>query len=163
VLLEEGGGRLPAFHGRRMLSYFFVLFVLTFVLTLVGVMFGVVVGLVFGVSSPLFVIGIIAVVLTLFWAISRLSLMLPAAALGTPMGPAKAWAETAELSGAILLAGLLLIFFSALGAAVAVLIMTQVSILIGLILFGVLQWAYTMVGISILTTIYGIAIEGREI
>ena len=79
------------------------------------------------------------------------------------MGVKQAWAATDPLSGAVLVAALLLIFFSILSGAAALLIMFQVSILIGVILIAILQWAYTMVGISILTTIYGIAVEGRDI
>ncbi|CUH86526.1 hypothetical protein PH5382_00439 [Phaeobacter sp. CECT 5382] len=163
VLLEEHGGSLPTFHGRRMLSYFFVILLLTVMLALVAGGAGALAGIVFGVATPLFAVAVFVVLVAVLWAFYRLSPMLPAAALGRPLGPAQAWAETTELSGAILVTGLSLIVVSLFCAAVAALIMFQVSILIGVILFGVLQWAYTMVGISILTTIYGIAIEGRDI
>lgn len=171
VLLEEHGGALPAFHGRRMLAYFFVVLFLTLMmalslsltLVLVNWIAGWLPGIVFGVSTPLIVVGVIVIVVVVLWVFYRLSPMLPAAALGKPLGPAQAWAETTELSGAILVAGLSLTFISLVAAAVATFIMFQVSILIGVILMGILQWAYTMVGISILTTIYGISIEGRDI
>lgn len=163
VLLEEHGGTLPAFHGRRMLSYFFVILLLTIMLALVAGSAGALAGIVFGVSTPLFAIGVFVILVAVLWVFYRLSPMLPAAALGRPIGPAQAWVETKELSGAILVTGLSLIAVSLFCAAVAALIMFQVSVLIGVILFGVLQWAYTMVGISILTTIYGIVIEGRNI
>jgi hypothetical protein len=163
VLLEEHGGTLPAFHGRRMLSYFVVILLLIFVLALVGGAAGALIGLAFGVSTLLFMVGILAIFVSAFWIFYRLSPMLPAAALGRSLGPAEAWGKTTGLSGAILVSGLSLIVASLLGGAVAMLVMFQISIVMGVILLGLLQWAYTMVGISILTTIYGMAIEGREI
>ncbi|EBA16988.1 hypothetical protein RSK20926_08462 [Roseobacter sp. SK209-2-6] len=163
VLLEEHGGSLPNFHGARMLSYFFVILLMTVVLALAGAVAGAVGAMLFGSSTPLFSIVVLAIVVSAMWIFYRLSPLLPAAALGKYMRVKRAWEATSEISGAVLAAALLLIFFSILSGAAALLVMFQVSILIGVIMIAVLQWAYTMVGISILTTIYGIAIEGRDI
>ncbi len=163
VLLEEHGGSLPTFHGRRMLSYFFVILLLMIVLAVAGGVAGALAGILFGSLTPLFLVAVLAIAVAAMWGFYRLSPLLPAAALGESMGVKQAWEATSELSGSVLAAALLLIFFSILCGAAAALIMFQVSILIGVILIAVLQWAYTMVGISILTTIYGVAVEGREI
>lgn len=163
VLLEERGGSLPTFHGSRMLAYFIVILGLVFVMALGAGVAGGVAALAFSFSTPLLIVAVVAILVTSMWIFYRLSPLLPAAALGEPMGVKQAWAATDPLSGAVLVAALLLIFFSILSGAAALLIMFQVSILIGVILIAILQWAYTMVGISILTTIYGIAVEGRDI
>lgn len=163
VLLEEHGGSLPTFHGGRMLSYFFVILLLMVALALAGGVIGALAGLLFASVTPLFLVAVLAIAVAAIWTFYRLSPLLPAAALGESMGVKQAWEATSELSGSVLAAALLLIFFSFLAAAAALLIMFQVSILIGVILIAVLQWAYTMVGISILTTIYGVAVEGRDI
>ncbi|MGR3623183.1 hypothetical protein [Pseudophaeobacter sp.] len=163
VLLEEHGGSLPNFHGARMLSYFFVILLMTVVLAVVGAVAGGVAGMLFGSFTPLFLVVLLGIAVSAMWIFYRLSPLLPAAALGKSMGVKQAWEATSRISGAVLAAALLLIFFSLLSGAAAALVMFQVSVLIGVVMIGVLQWAYTMVGISILTTIYGIAIEGRDI
>lgn len=163
VLLEEHGGSLPLFHGRRMLSYFLVILLLMLVLVIAGGAAGALAGMLFSGSSVVFFAAVVAIGVSVMWAFYRLSPLLPAAALGEPLGVKQAWDATSEISGSVLMAALFLIFFSFLSGLAAMLIMFQVSIVIGMILIGVLQWAYTMVGISILTTIYGIAIEGRNI
>ena len=163
VLLEERGGSLPMFHGRRMLSYFVVIFLLTVTMALIAGGAGALAGILFGSFTPLFLTGVFAIIVLVLWLFYRLSPLLPAAALGRSMGVKQAWEATSEIWGAVLSAALLLIFFGILSGAVAALILFQVSIFIGVVMMGVLQWAYTMVGISILTTIYGIVIEGREI
>lgn len=146
-----------------MLSYFFVILLLMVALALAGGVIGALAGLLFASVTPLFLVAVLAIAVAAIWTFYRLSPLLPAAALGESMGVKQAWEATSELSGSVLAAALLLIFFSFLAAAAALLIMFQVSILIGVILIAVLQWAYTMVGISILTTIYGVAVEGRDI
>jgi len=163
VLLEEIGNGLPTFHGGRMFAYFLVVLGMTLVLALAAGAMGALAGVLFGSFTPLFFIVIIAIAVFAMWAFYRLSPLLPAAALGQSIGVKQAWEATSDISGSVLAAALLLIFFSILCGAVAALIMFQVSILVGVILIAVLQWAYTMVGISILTTIYGITIEGRAI
>nr|WP_247676693.1 hypothetical protein [Leisingera sp. HS039] len=163
VLLEEQGGLVPAFHGRRMLSYFFVLLLLTLMMTIAGGTAGGLVGILSGASGPIFIIGIVGIVAVAVWGFYRLSPLLPAAALGQALGARSAWQATSEISGAVFLAAILLIFFFLLGAAAALLILFQVSAVVGLVMLGVLQWVWTMAGISILTTIYGIAIERRPI
>lgn len=163
VLLEEIGSGLPTFHGNRMFAYFLVIVGMSLALVLAGVFLGVIVGLLLSSVTPLFVVANIAIVVTALWVFYRLSPLLPAAALGQALGVRQAWDATAEISGSVLGAAVILIVFSLLSGLVAALIMFQVSILIGVVLIAVLQWAYTMVGISILTTIYGLTIEGRDI
>lgn len=163
VLLEERGGSLPTFHGSRMLAYFVVILLMIVGLALGAGVAGGIAGIALINITPLFVLAMLAIAVTTIWVFYRLSPLLPAAALGESMGVKQAWESTSEISGSVLVAVMLLVFFGLLSAAAAMLVMFQVNILIGVILFGVVQWAYSMVGISILTTIYGIAVEGRDI
>lgn len=163
VLLEETGGSLPSFHGRRMLAYFVVFFLFTLTLSLALVVFAAFASAVAGSSIAFLFLVAIVISAVAIWGFYRLSPLLPAAALGQSLGVKEAWQATSEISGAVLLAGLLIIFFSVVSVAAVLLIMLQVNALIGLAMLGVLQWAFTMIGISVLTTIYGISVEGRQI
>ena len=163
VLLEERGGSLPTFHGSRMFAYFIVILLMMIGLALGAGVAGAIAGIALSNITPLFILAMLAIAVTTLWAFYRLSPLLPAAAVGEPMGVKQAWEATADMSGAVLGAALLLIVFALLCGGAAMLVLFQVNILIGVILMGVVQWAYTMVGISVLTTIYGIAVEGREI
>lgn len=163
VLLEEMGSGLPTFHCNRMFAYFLVIVGMTLALVLAGGFLGAIAGLLLSSATPLFIVAIIAIAIFAMWFFYRLSPLLPAAALGQALGVRQAWDATAGISSSILGVVVFYIVFSLLSVAAAALIMFQVSILIGVVLVAVLQWAYTMVGISILTTIYGITIEGRDI
>ncbi len=58
--------------------------------------------------------------------------------------------------------GLIALSAVAIGV-VAAFVLIPLSITLGLAAIAALQWAYTMVGISILTTVYGISIQGRSL
>lgn len=168
VLLEEVAGPLPPFRGRSMLAYFVTFFwifaavviialLLAFVLVAVVPMQPNTVGTI---ASGM--IGVLVAVLGI-WLFYRLSPLLPAAALGETLSIREAWAVTAQISWAVLLAVLIWgLAVLAIGAVVQF-VLTPISFPIGMLASGLLNWASTMVGISILTTIYGIAVEGREI
>ncbi|MEP2716417.1 hypothetical protein [Pseudophaeobacter sp.] len=163
VLLEEASGPVPPFHGGRMLAYFITA-------VLIGLGVAIVAGVIGGLASfiavfsvPLFSLVVFAVVVCAIWAFYRLSPLLPAAALNEKLSVKEAWAATAPISGAVLMAVLILALSAVAIGFVAVLVLFPVSILLGMAVIGVLQWAYTMVGISILTTIYGISVQGRSL
>lgn len=167
VLLEERGGIVPTFHGRQMVSYFLVFLFITIALFVIGFSLGFCLGfliaLLGGTSTVFMPVLMIVLFIAFLWIFYRLSPMLPAAALGQRIGPKTAWNATAPISVSVLWAAILLIIFMVVGGAAAVFIVMQVSALIGILTLGVVQWAATMAGISILTTIYGVAVEGREI
>ncbi len=106
---------------------------------------------------------IIAVVIgTLFsWLSIRLGLVLPAVAVGKQMTFRESWTATAALSFAILTAILILVVLNVVVSGVLGLLFR------GSVVFGILDlvvgWVSVMVGLSILTTIYGHAVEGRPI
>ena len=163
VLLEEyPDGMLPAFHGGRMLAYFGYGVLLGLVVGAATLLVVVLVGLaLFGVPV-LMIAAIMVVVIVSGWAFYRLSPILPAAAIGKTIRMKEAWAATKPLSGAIfgaMIVFVLTIFALAFGGA---LIGAVIPILGGLILL-VLNWLYILLGVSFLTTLYGVAVEGRSI
>lgn len=105
--------------------------------------------------------GVIAGVL-FFWIALRISLILPAAAMGQKMKVAESWTATAPLSGSLW--GL---------AAMLALLSTVAAIVIGGLTApgsGARVWLHTtsylvegLISISILTTLYGHLIEGRQL
>jgi hypothetical protein len=164
VLLEEQPGSFfPMFSWSYVKSYiwaglriflllFIILVVLMFVLTVV-VQFLSAVGL--GAWSFLLVLAVVQIIgMALFF---RFSLVLPAAALGQPMSLRQSSNATRGqtrtfLTVALLLAGLgfLANYTQFLGVA-------------GLILWVFLSWLSFALGISILTTFYGVYVEKREL
>lgn len=164
ILLEEQTGSFfPMFSWSYVKSYiwaglriflllFIILVVLMFVLMVV-VQFLSAVGL--GAWSFLLVLAVVQIIgMVLFF---RFSLVLPAAALGLPMSLRQSLNATkgqtlALLTVALLLAGLgfLADYFEFLGVA-------------GLILWIFLSWFGFALGISILTTFYGVYVEKREL
>jgi len=165
--VEEPGSVIPAFKGDRMLAYFGYSILIAIILILMSLVLGLVVGLVVGPflgSSPLFgmiVIGILVYVPLVIVAY-RLSVVLPAAALGEELGIGGALERTRGTTGTLLL----LAIISLIGAVVIDLptayIFTPGSI-ISIIWSALTQWIVLMVGISILTTLYGVYVEDRKL
>jgi len=176
VLLEEYPGALPALSGRPIWPYLGRVIILVIVMVLVSIPLGLVVGLI---SAP-FMMGInaatgeptgafiivalmlgIAFAAVLSWLWMRWGLSLPATAVGKPMTIGESWATTKPLSGAIFVASLIMFAISiSVGFGVDAIFGAG---LIGGILNLVINWISIMVGISILTTLYGHLVEGRAI
>lgn len=163
ILLEEyPTGAVPAFHGGRMLAYFWraLLMGLTVGLGAILVITGVWLLLFWAV--PLAVLITIIVGIGTSWAFYRLSPILPGAAVEKPLTMGQAWEATKPLSGAILVTMFLFVVSIVILLFVGALIAGLIPFLGGLLLLGV-NWLYIMLGISILTTIYGIAVEKRSV
>jgi len=163
VLLEEfPAGVLPAFHGGLMLGYFGYGILLGILVGLATFAVGLLVGFALFWAPVLMTIGIIATMVWGFWIFYRLSPILPGQAIGNTMRFKEAWASTKPLSWAIL--GAMVVFvvsFVAL-AFVGGLVATLVPLIGGVVILA-LNWLYALVGVSFLTTLYGVAIEGRSI
>lgn len=167
VLLNERPGAIPAFRVDRVWAYFLrSLKVSLFVIPL-----ALVIGLVFGFVGAFVlhrVSQVIAVQVMTFTALAlmfpflyRLTASMPAAALGAPETVSDAWRATAGQFGALFVVTLLLIGGS------TILRLAGSSILGGTI-FGtiwgyVIDWIAPLIGVSILTTLYGHYIEKRPL
>ena len=163
ILLEEyPAGAVPAFHGGRMLAYFWRALLMGLTIGLGAVL------LIIGVWLVLFWAPILAALVTIVigigtsWAFYRLSPVLPGVAVEKPLTMGQAWEATKPLSGAILATMFLFVVSIVALIFVGALIAGLIPFLGGLLLLGV-NWLYIMLGISILTTIYGISIENRSL
>ena len=168
VLLNEKPDLLPAFRQDRMLAYFLRSLLLGLIILLPAIVWGMVVGVIFSglFSFGLGLVGVLLmtliVQLPLVFAALRLSAALPGQALGVESEVLAGWRATAHDNRA--LAELTLIIVAAI----------FVVNLIGMVVFGhlmitallwqlVTNWLITMIGVSILTTLYGHYIEKRPL
>lgn len=165
LLDEQPSGQLPTFHRSETLAYAGN----AILLVLIMIAFSIVVGLVL---SPLLLLGVIGAIIMPIVFISlalivdyRLGLVLPARAVGQRLTFGEAWAATKGQSGTILA-------LAVISAIAAVVINIPAMILafipgIGGILSAIWQlgtgWVTLVVGVSILTTLYGVYIEKRSI
>jgi hypothetical protein len=168
VLLDEQPLQAaPRFHGDRMLAYLgrvaqtFLILLLPLCAILVGMTFMVVAAKwneSFTVLAP-----VAGMFVALFFSY-RLSPMLPGAAVSRRVGIAEAWKATSGSSWTVF--GLMVMTAV---AAVAVdipgnaLLLQPNGLWFGLIWLSVTGWIKLMVGVSIITTIYGVYVEQRQI
>ncbi|MBL4813475.1 MAG: hypothetical protein JKX69_14235 [Rhodobacteraceae bacterium] len=161
VLLEEFPGLLPAFRGQEMLRYFGAFFVLSML-----------VAIVLGLSTSIFgsmmaastlhatVLGIAFSVLVL-WLWARLSVVLPAAAIGQPMKFSQAWEATRDAQWSIFGALFLLrLVFSVLSISFSYLTTFH---WVWLLPYFAIMWLSVMVGFSLLTAIHGVIVQKRPL
>lgn len=161
VLLEEApAGLLPAFRSELVWPYLGRSILLALVMIAVAIPVSLVLGLVAASQSMVAtVLAGILMWLALGWIGMRLSLVLPARAVDKPIGMGDSWAATAPAAGAIAL----LVFLLAVINVVLGLIFGQAPGILGGLLSIVLQWFTTMLGLSILTTLYGALVERRQL
>lgn len=164
ILLDERPtGWLPAFDGRRMLVYFGY----SLALGLVAMIIALVVGMVLGIFAMLG--GAIMVILTGFVTVFvalvigyRLALILPASSVDKPLRLGEAWAATSGATGDIVVLALISAVASVV-ISLPSLVFTGPLLPVGVLWDAAATWLSLMVGISILTTLYGHYVEGRPI
>lgn len=168
LLAEYPGAVLPNFHGDRILAYIgksVLLFIVFFIVGMVGsfVIGGIMAagrgsGVMAALGGALGLVGVIFLMIAFY----RLSLILPAAAIGQPLGLGEAWNATRNMTMTIV--GVVIIaFLFFLIVNLVVMAITMVIPPLGAVSQIVLTWLQTVIGLSILTTIYGVAVEGRDI
>lgn len=162
ILLEEYPGLLPPLAGRPVWPYVgkTILLGLVMIVAMIPALIvtSLLSGLFGGSAAILSVLGIgLALYFSYMWL--RLGLVLPATALGRPMGFAEAWRSTGGHANAILGTGALLIVINSGVALVSSIMPTAVSLLLDL----VSSWITVMVGTSVLTTLYGVIVERRTL
>lgn len=157
VLLNEPVGWLPQVRMDRILAYFgtaLLVGIITFVVATVIVLVAGALGAIgWLIGIPLFVV--------VFALSLRLSTALPGAALGQGGGLSGSMAATTGATGTLI--ALTLIYFGA-----SILVGIVVGLLSMIPLLGVLinlgfQWIAMLVGLSILTTLYGHYVEKRTL
>lgn len=165
ILLEEYPANVPAVSDRPIGAYLrrtlmIVLQMMAFMVPLSFIVLPIMGSLV---QNPL-LLAILSiafnVLLSYVWL--RVSVSLPSVAVGQPMGSIDAWAKTSHISQTILVTALIMIVLNFVASMVISLALGPIPIISTIASLAV-QWTSMMVGISVLTTIYGHVIEGRPL
>lgn len=161
LLLEENPDTIiPPLYGRIIAAYLGKTIQLAMMLAVVGIALGLVFSLLLGQFAaamiPLLLLGV------LLYLSYRFGLVMPAVALNTPLTFKASWEKTKPAAGAIAqLAGIAVVF------AIIIQIPSNMNpdptSIINLVYSYVMEWISMMVGVSVLTTLYGIYVEGREL
>ncbi len=163
ILKEEGPGLLPPLRADLVWPYLGRSVLIALLLIVVAIPLMLVLGPLVAGTQSLAVVGIVWLIMALVlgWIGTRLSLVLPACALERPMTFRESWAATAPASGAIFLVVLILALINVVLSALFALVLGEniVSALLSL----AVQWFVTMLGLSVLTTLYGHLVERRAL
>ncbi len=170
ILLEEYPGAMGArFNAGAVGRYFAAGLLVTFIVILIAIALGFIAGFLgailtrAGVNRTL-VVAIITIVLyvPLLIIAYRLSLILPSSALGPRIAIGEAWSATANASGTVLILAIVSVAVSALLNWLTAMLLVAAPVA-GFVLQLIVQWGLVMVGVSILTTIYGLFIQKRSL
>ena len=163
ILMEEyPTGILPTFRFDRILAYFGRFLMLGILMVIAYIPMGLVAAALGESLAGLSIILMIAYSVFLVVCFYRLSIILPAAAIGNPISLGEAWNNTSGVSGAILLLLLVAFLFQVLvQLAFAALAIIPVLGVLLTVFFGTL--ILPMINVSIFTTMYGVFIEKREL
>lgn len=169
ILLEEQPGAfLPVWNGAAIWSYFKAGLIVGLIIAALAIPLMVIVMLVLmpgmmesnqppGLFAGLVIFLVVGIPAT--WLGYRLGPKLAGAAIGQDLSVGEAWRATAR--GAVDLLGLAVV--SAVALWLPLMIVGQLPGILRLLLSAVLNWASVMVGVGIITTIYGHYVQGRAL
>ncbi|MEM8632712.1 MAG: hypothetical protein AAGF74_15890 [Pseudomonadota bacterium] len=163
ILLDEQPGAVtPKWHGTRMLSYLWAVVRLVFAMLVLSIpALFVMFGLSVSDSALVMTVGAFIVQLALSAAVMLFSLILPAAAIGHPMGLTHSSGYTWPVKGAILTVAVLV---NLVALIPSVLLLTPLAPVLNTVAYQVIvSWFGLMFGISVLTTLYGVLVENRDL
>ena len=166
VLLDEmPDGQFPAFNGSRLFSYGLYSLGIGLLALVVGAVVGAVAGLVFAIVPVLLFVAALAAMAAALVVFYRLAPVLPATAVGRPLTFGTAWEATKGASSAIIVLAIVSAVASFVIDLPAMVLSMGGSIGSTLALLWTLgtDWLRMLVGVSILTTLYGHYVEGRAI
>lgn len=160
ILLEEYPRWFPEFRGRPIGPYIWhtIKAALLLVVCLIPIMLiGSLLASALGSLGAQMLIAIVTFAISYGWL--RIAMGLAGTSIGHPVGLRESWAETAHLSSAIW------------GTAFCVMVMGMLATLletlggpfIGPFIGIIVNWITFIVGVSILTTLYGHTVEGRDL
>ena len=173
ILLEEYPATVPAVADRPILPYIgkSLILGLIFIAAAIPVLF--VSGAVMAIfvdpsemamgrfSIPATIIGI-ASAAALGWVWFRFAVVLPGTAIGKPMTIGEGWAATARIASPLFMAVLIMVAINIVVAELLGATFGDANTLSTIVQI-IVQWISLMVGVSMLTTIYGHVVEGREL
>ena len=171
ILLEEYPRLVPYLPLRQVLGYLGRSFAIGIVVVAVGIPIGLIGGAAagpfaaqggasVGVLIALFVIVLMASILRYVWL--RLGIVLPSAAVGSPMPILSGWRISAPIGGTIFTVSLILVTLN-LGINLTVPQLLGGIPVVGQLVTLAVSWTTLMVGASILTTLYGHLVENRDL
>lgn len=172
ILLEEYAGILPTVTDRPIWPYVgkvILMSLLMMVIIIPLVLVFAIIGVPFieapGVSASFSVVGIIMAIvfIVFFFVLSlRLGVALVGTALGKPMTFGAAWRATKTINKTIIGVAVILGVLNILAGTILTALGAMTPLLGSILSLG-LNWLTMMIGISILTTIYGHVIEERPL
>ncbi len=157
LLAETPNGYFANWHGRQNFDYFVKGILIMLILLIPMIAFVIVIAF-FGVVYWFLLLPIFGVIFSFLYI--RISLVLPAAALGVPMKIGESWAITKDASMTILRLAVLSVGLGIVMGLFDQLIGDQ-GIMTFVALF--LNAAIGLLSVSIITTLYGVLVEGREL
>ena len=162
ILLGEGPNRFfPNWHGDKNLAYFLCCLMIALTLIIPMIISGFIIGSI-GVHGGVAILVIVSFGLNLFvsFIVMRISLILPAAAIGERMKISESWHATDGQSMTIFkLALTLAIMFTVVGTFINAMAGNTFGVLFGQLINGL----FGLYSVSIITTLYGLIIEKREL
>ncbi|SFS19722.1 hypothetical protein [Yoonia litorea] len=167
ILLEEYPGLLPQLAGRPIWAYVGRSILYGFIIALASLPL---IFLTMGLAMPLMMAGsgvaavFVSVLITGFmtYVWLRIAIALPSIAIGQPISMGDSWHATKGMSGTIFGVAFLLMGINGV-ATVLIAEISAVLPLVGFVLDIAVRWTVLMLGVSILTTLYGHLIEGRDL
>lgn len=169
LLNEVPTGLVPRFNGGAILAYFGRGLLVSIAVLLTGLVVGFAGVVCTGIATHLFPAGAGMLVMivpgVLFFTVIllvayRLAPMLPAAALRADLPMAEAWRRTSGNWGSLLILALVSALFNVVLEIPQRFLLPNMA---GAVWSVLTVWVETMVGVSILTTLYGHFVEGREL
>ncbi|MDD9738243.1 MULTISPECIES: hypothetical protein [Marinovum] len=157
LLGEEPAGWLPNWPGAAIPGYLWRSVLLGLVVALAAVPVGAISAVIL---PPVLMLAVTVGVAS--FVFFRLSPILPAIALGNSLGFREAWEATRGEAGTIVgLAGLMIL--GSLALQIPTMLSGDPNSPLSLVYSIVVGWFATMIGISLLTTVYGHCVEGRGV
>ena len=164
LLEEEPGPAWPRWHFGEFVAYIWAvirLFITALIFGFVFSFLGQVVLAATGVGSSTLLVVFFAWAVLGGFLFTAISLVLPAAAVGEHIAISQSWTATFEKPLAVLVSVVLVTVFTSIPDLLAGTALAPVLSAPGYQICA--SWIGMMLGVSILTTLYGVLIEGREI
>lgn len=162
LLDEKPTGLLPAFNGKRILAYVGQSLIVGLISLPIAIGASVVTGVVVAAGGPVLTsVATLIVAFAVLVIAYRLTPILPASSLDAPLRLGEAWAATRGETGNIAVLALMSLLGGVLVELPTMLVGSHV--VLRFLLSAIAGWLTLMVGISIVTTLYGHYIEGRSV